>query len=178
MKASGNFLRKALLWVGLPVLVILALLGLIFLKGVIPGRAAVHLGFAGWSIAVLSVSNRSRAPVMYFGDQHRQPRCDIIVVTSRQKLGNHEHITISNLAYRIWDGHMPMQLPPQASVDCLVPWLDEFTNSEITINYIAEPNLLRRIHERFALLLGRQADQAWDEAPLTGAPWTNAPAKR
>ena len=180
MKESGNFLRKALLWVGLPVLIILALLGLIVLKDIIPGRAAVHFGFAGWSnspqgrIAVLSISNRLPEPVIYFADRDRQPRCDLMVVASRQKQGMHEWIVYTNLMQEVWTGHLPLQLPPQTGVDCLLPWSDQFTNGQITFSYLPEPDLLQRMRERLAKLLNREAGRPWKSVPLTGAPWTNA----
>ena len=183
MKFPWRMLRKIVLWSMVAVLVVVAGVGLMFFDQVVPRRHSVAFFFAGWTndfagarVAALCISNRSREPVTYWADRHRQPRCDLMVVASRHKQGRYEQIVYTNLTLRLWDGHMPLQLLPHAGVNCLLPWRDAHTNGQITVSYMPEPDVIQRMRERFGALLNRQPGRPWRTISLTGAPWTNAPA--
>src|SRR5688572_2879387 len=171
---------KLLVWTVLVILLILAVVGLIVFKDVMPRKPAIHFSFAGWTnvsqgglSAVLSVSNQSPAPVMYLADGKRQPRCDVTKVMSRQKQGDDEHIVYSNLTMNVWTGYLWLQLPAQAEVRCVLPWRDEYTNGHITFSYIPHSSFVERLYETLTIaLLG--SSMGGETVPLTGAPWTNA----
>ena len=184
MNVPWRMLRRILLWTLLVFLVILAGLGLMFFDRLVPRRHPVTVSFAGWTndttagrIAVLTISNRSRKPVTYFADRDRRPRCDLMVLASSEKHGHTVYIRYTNLIDRVWIGHLPLQLQPESSVDCLLPWHDEFTNGPITFSYMPEPNFLQRTYEKVSLVLFRQAGTPLLSVPLRGAPWTNAPGE-
>jgi hypothetical protein len=179
---AGRRIPKALLWIGVGVAVLLVLIGVAFLGRIIPRTHSVAFTFAGWTnddagarVAVLCISNRSHKPVMYWTDRNRQPRCDLFAVGSRLKQGHIEHIIYTNLTEHVFTGHLSAALQPYASVNCLLPWQDQYTNGEITVSYEPAPGVIWLMWEKFSLMLRRHSYQEWETVPLTGAPWTNAP---
>jgi hypothetical protein len=183
MKPPWKSLRKVFLWSALFLLLILATVGLMRFEEIFPGTKAVTFSFAAWTndaqgarIAVLSISNRSHKPVIYWADRDRQPRCDLMAVASRQKQGMHEQIVYTNLMLEVWTGHTPLQLPAHASVTCAFPWHDRFTNGPITVSYLPERSLLDRTRRQISEAVTGQSSDRWRTVALTGAPWTNAPA--
>jgi hypothetical protein len=181
MTGSGQILRKAILWI-FPVLILFAAFCVLVLGGFSRKKHPVIFSFAGWTndmqgarLAVLTLSNASRLPIHFPGDHHSQALCQVTMLISSQKLGNEEHRFYSNVVGHLWIGWKEMTLQPRCSVDCMLPWLDDYTNGMIEAYYLPQRTIINRVHEAISDLLTRQYAEVWKPVPLVAASWTNSP---
>ena len=167
--------------IGLAAVLFLGGAGVIFLKTNASGKHLVTFSFAGWTndafgqrAAALRISNVSPVTVKYMADRQSQPRCDCWALISRRKEGNRTFSVTSNLTDNLWSGLKIMELGPQQSVDCVVPWHGAFTNGQFTFNYLPPPNIIQRAGQTIEMALNNESSQPYLSVPLTGKPWRDA----
>jgi hypothetical protein len=182
MKSPWKLIRRLLLGLPLFLLLILAALGLIFFEEIMPRKDAASFSFRGWTNygdkqhAILCISNRSDKLITYLADPWSHPKCDLMVITSRQMQGNREFITLSNLLQHSSVRYAQLFLLPHRSLYFRLPWRDDYTNGTLTVSYAPEPNLVQRTYQNVSRLWARRSLQRWETVALTDAPWTNAAA--